>query len=71
MSEDSRVGYTELNLEGETTSEGKKKNSKSKVDLNNLIKKVKEEEKRSKRQNIVISAAALSAVAVFGIILTL
>ena len=45
--------------------------SSSKVDLNNLIKKVKEEEKRSKRQNIVISAAALSAVAVFGIILTL
>ena len=47
------------------------KNSKSKVDLNNLIKRVKDEEKRSKRQNIVISAAALSAVAVFGIILTL
>ena len=45
--------------------------SSSKVDLNNLIKKVKEEEKRSKRQNIVFSAAALSAVAVFGIILTL
>ena len=43
----------------------------SKVDLNNLIKRVKEEEKRSKRQNIVISAAALAAVAVFGIILTL
>ena len=46
-------------------------NSRSKVDLNNLIRKVKEEEKRSKRQNIVISAAALSAVAVFGIIFTL
>ena len=46
-------------------------NSQSKVDLNNLIRRVKEEEKRSKRQNIVISAAALSAVAVFGIILTL
>ena len=46
-------------------------NSRSTVDLNNLIRKVKEEEKRSKRQNIVISAAALSAVAVFGIILTL
>ena len=45
--------------------------SQSKVDLNNLIKRVKDEEKRSKRQNIVISAAALSAVAVFGIILTL
>ena len=45
--------------------------SSSKVDLNNLIKRVKDEEKKSKRQNIVISAAALSAVAVFGIILTL
>ena len=47
------------------------RSSSSKVDLNNLIKRVKDEEKRSKRQNIVISAAALSAVAVFGIILTL
>ena len=46
-------------------------NSRSRVDLNNLIRKVKEEEKKSKRQNIVISAAALSAVAVFGIIFTL
>ena len=46
-------------------------NSGSKVDLNNLIKRVKDEEKRSKRQNIVISAAALSVVAAFGIILTL
>ena len=47
------------------------RNLSSKDDLNNLIRKVKEEEKRSKRQNIVISAAALSVVAVFGIILTL
>tara|TARA_Y100000590_G_scaffold469277_1_gene655914 strand:+ start:321 stop:512 length:192 start_codon:yes stop_codon:yes gene_type:complete len=43
----------------------------AKVDLNNLMKKVKDEEKKSKRQNFVISAAALSAVAAFGIILTL
>ena len=42
-----------------------------KVDLNNLMKKVKEEEKKSKRNNLVISMATLSAVAVFGIILTL
>ena len=46
-------------------------NSSQKVDLNDLMRKVKDEEKRSKRQNIAISAAALSAVAVFGIILTL
>ena len=43
----------------------------SKVDLNNLIKKVKEEEKKNKRNTLVVSAAAVSAVAVFGIILTL
>ena len=60
-----RVSVKEHNLETEHTG------SNSRVDLNNLIKKVKEEEKRSKRQNIAISAAALSAVAVFGIILTL
>ena len=58
---------SEENYNGENSLIG----SRSKVDLNNLIKKVKDEEKRSKRQNIVISAAALSAVAVFGIILTL
>ena len=57
----------EENLNGENSLGS----SGSKVDLNNLIKRVKEEEKRSKRQNLVISAAALSAVAVFGIILTL
>ena len=45
--------------------------SSSKVDLNNLIKRVKDEEKKTKRQNMVISVAALSAIAVFGIILTL
>tara|TARA_B100000003_G_scaffold133189_1_gene119442 strand:+ start:277 stop:507 length:231 start_codon:yes stop_codon:yes gene_type:complete len=57
----------EENLNGENSFGS----SGSKVDLNNLIKRVKEEEKRSKRQNLVISAAALSAVAAFGIILTL
>ena len=60
-----RLSARESDLETEHVS------SNSRVDLNNLIKKVKEEEKRSKRQNIAISAAALSAVAVFGIILTL
>ncbi len=44
---------------------------KPRVDLNSLMKKVKEEEKRSKRNNLAVSVAALSVVAVFGIILTL
>ena len=43
----------------------------SRVDLNNLIKKVRDEEKKSRRSNVVVSAAAISALAVFGIILTL
>ena len=43
----------------------------SRVDLNNLMKRVKEEEKKTKRNNLAISAAAVSAVVVFGVILTL
>ncbi len=43
----------------------------SKVDVNHLIEKVKQEEKKSRRANIAVSAAAVSALAVFGIILTL
>ena len=65
------MGYKNSEINQESRSEDEIVNVGSKVDLNNLIKRVKEEEKRSKRQNIVISAAALSAVAVFGIILTL
>ena len=41
------------------------------VNLNNLMQKVKEEEKKTKRNNLAISVAAFSAVAIFGIILTL
>ena len=63
--------YKKIELDKDSLSDQGLRNSGSKVDLNNLIRKVKDEEKRSKRQNIVISAAALSAVAVFGIILTL
>ena len=43
----------------------------SRVNLNTLMEKLKEEEKKTKRNNLAISLAALSAAAVFGIILTL
>jgi len=43
----------------------------SKVDLNNLMRRIKEEEKKARRNNLAISAITLSAAAVFGIILTL
>ena len=41
------------------------------VDLNTLMERVKEEEKKNKRNNLAVSIAAISAAAVFGIILTL
>ena len=46
-------------------------NSNHKVDLNDLMKKVRDQEKKSKRTSVYLSAAAISAFAVFGIILTL
>ena len=46
-------------------------NSSQKVDLNDLMRKVREQEKKNKRTSVYISAAAISIFAVFGIILTL
>ena len=46
-------------------------NSSHKVDLNDLMRKVRDQEKKNKRTSVYISAAAISAFAVFGIILTL
>ncbi len=46
-------------------------NTSNKVDLNDLIKKVRDQEKKSRRTSVYISAAAISAFAVFGVILTL
>jgi len=59
FNEEKKRGYLRINPET------------SRVDLNSLMKRVKEQEKKTKRNNLVISAATLSAVAVFGIILTL
>mgnify|MGYP003297659224 FL=1 len=44
--------------------------SNNKVDLNKLMHKLKVEEEKSKRNNIIISVAAVSAVAVLGAALT-
>ena len=43
----------------------------SRVDLNNLMKKLKEEEKKTKRNSLTVFAAALSIAVIFGIVLTL
>jgi hypothetical protein len=43
----------------------------SRVNLNDLMKKLKEEEKKTKRNSLTVFAAALSIVVIFGIVLTL
>ena len=57
--------------EEELNQETLNSNNNHKVDLNDLMKKVRDQEKRSKRTSVYLSAAAISAFAVFGIILTL
>lgn len=42
-----------------------------KVNLTDLMLRMNTEKKRERKSNIILSAAAVSAVAVFGIILTL
>ena len=51
--------------------EGQIPESQDKVDVNDLVSRMKKEEKKERKNNIMLSAAAISAVAVFGIILTL
>tara|TARA_B100001741_G_scaffold182538_1_gene150288 strand:- start:301 stop:489 length:189 start_codon:yes stop_codon:yes gene_type:complete len=57
--------------EEELNQETLNSNNNHKVDLNDLMKKVRDQEKKSKRTSVYLSAAAISAFAVFGIILTL
>ena len=57
--------------EEELNQETLNSNNNHKVDLNDLMKKVRDQEKKSRRTSVYLSAAAISAFAVFGIILTL
>ena len=43
----------------------------NKVKLTELLSRIKEEKKIEKKRNVALGVAALSAVAVFGIILTI
>ena len=46
-------------------------NSQNKVKVTDLISRLNEEKKLEKKRNLALGAAAVSAVTVFGIILTL
>ncbi len=41
------------------------------VDVNDLVSKMNEDKKKERKNSLVLGAAAISAVTVFGIILTL
>ena len=62
-----RLGEMENSNNNENTSS----KISSRVNLNDLIKKVRDEEKKDKRSVVAVSTAVLSGVVVFGIILTL
>ena len=44
---------------------------KKRVDVNDLVSKMNEDKKRDRKNSLLLGAAAVSAVTVFGIILTL
>tara|TARA_B100001057_G_scaffold176277_1_gene176986 strand:+ start:419 stop:619 length:201 start_codon:yes stop_codon:yes gene_type:complete len=44
---------------------------KKRVDVNDLLSKMNEDKKRDRKNSVILGAAAVSAVTVFGIILTL
>ena len=56
----------EANLDNKT-----QYNSQNKVKVTDLISRLNEEKKIEKKRNLALGAAAVSAVTVFGIILTL
>ena len=47
------------------------KNTTGRVKLTDLVSRLNEEKKREKNSNIALSVAAISAIAVFGIILSI
>ena len=62
-------GETRFKKHHET--ESHKDFSKGKVKLYDLLSNLKEEKKKDRNNNIVLSVAAISAVTVFGIILSI
>jgi len=54
------------NFQNDEVDQGPKK-----VNVNDLVERLNIEKSKEKKRNVVISAAAISAVTVFGIILTL
>ena len=61
---------SEIKFKEHNSPEGSFNNSK-KVNVTNLVSRLNEEKKKERNSNIALSVAAVSAVTVFGIILSL
>ena len=59
---------SKLNIENSTTEVN---NSQGKVKVTDLLSRLNEEKKIEKKRNVALGVAAVSAVTVFGIILTI
>ena len=62
---------SEIKFENHSLPEEKQDNNKGRVKLTDLVSRLNQEKKRERNSNIALSAAAISAVAVFGIILSI
>ena len=62
---------SEIKFENHSNPAEKNYVNRSRVKLTDLVSRLNEEKKRERNSNIALSVAAISAVAVFGIILSI
>jgi hypothetical protein len=62
---------SEIKFENHSQHEAVESSLKTKVNLTDLLSRLHKEEKREKKSNLALTVAAVSAVTVFGIILSL
>ena len=61
----------EMKFANHNLPEEKKYNRKGRVKLTDLVSRLNEEKKKERNSNIALSVAAISAITVFGIILSI
>ena len=62
---------SEIKFENHSNPAEKHYHNRSRVKLTDLVSRLNEEKKKERNSNIALSVAAISAVAVFGIILSI
>lgn len=70
MSAEKIINNEQQNLASLMTSEGGEKTTKTRVDINDLIKRVREEKKKENKINLVFFSLFASLIFVVGLILS-